>query len=151
MHLFPSVSPPLVHDGQPAARILWSRACVAPSIHQRGQQDRSWGNVAIYDEINVTIATFSVNSNRQMYYSEHQNNVFLPDYKGLVLLNAFYIRKRVRQQSEKKSDKLLWNCKWPKIILKLCIYIVNFTQYRYNDYYCKDCNFQLNVVNINKL
>ncbi len=54
--------------------------------------------MAIYDEINVTIATFSVNSNRQMYYSEHQNNVFLPDYKGSVLLNAFYIRKRVRRE-----------------------------------------------------
>ncbi len=112
MHLFPSVSPPLVHDGQPAARILWSQACTAPSIHQRGQQDRSWGNVAIYDEINVTITTFSVNSNRQMYYSEHQNNVFLPDYKGSVLLNAFYIRKRVRREvrnyCEIRSDQKLF-------------------------------------------
>ncbi len=123
MHLFPSVSPPLVHDGQPAARILWSRACTAPSIHQRGQQDRSWGNVAIYDEINVTIATFSVNSNRQMYYSEHQNNVFLPDYKGLVLLNAFYIRKRVRREVRNYCEIIA------KMILDLCICIVLYMFY----------------------
>jgi len=101
MHLVPSVSPPLVNDGQPAARILWSQACAVPSIHQRGQQDRSRGNVAIYDEINVTIATFSVNFNRQMYYSEHQNNVFL--------LNGLLHERRSEQQSVKKSENLAQN------------------------------------------